>query len=54
MTFCREFHLSPLEYRRQPARTIVRWRQMLAAEREGIAMAKRIAQARAKARGRGN
>lgn len=50
MDFCREFHMTPAEYLAQPADVTIQWQQMLAAEREGLELGKRIAQAQAKAR----
>lgn len=50
MRFCIETHMTYSEYLAQPARVMLRWRQMLAAEREGQEMARRIADAQAKAR----
>jgi len=52
MTFCREFHCLPEPggYLDQPADVMVQWGQMLAAEREGQEMARKIEQARAKAK----
>ena len=50
MTFCREFHISPKDYLEQPADVVIQWRQMLIAEREGQEMARKIEDARLRAR----
>lgn len=50
MRFCIDTHLTLREYKIQPARDMIRWRQMLAAEREGERLGQRIAEAQAKAR----
>ena len=52
MSFCREFHMTVTEYRRQPARDMLHWQQMLGAEAEGHELRRRLEEARAKAKGK--
>lgn len=50
MLFCREFHMTLEEYRRQSAREMFQWQQMLVAEGEGHEMRRRMEEARSKMR----
>lgn len=50
MTFCREFHITPKDYDEQPADVVVKWVAYVRAEREGQEMARKIEEAKAKAR----
>lgn len=48
MAFCREFHMTLTDYRKQPARDMVQWHQMIAAESEGHEIRRRLEETRAK------
>lgn len=47
MTFCERFHMTPLEYGRQPADVILRWYRMAVIEGEERATQDRLASLRA-------
>lgn len=46
MRFCRNFHMTILEYRRQPAAVMLQWQQMVAAEEEGYELRRRMEETR--------